>query len=143
MVRYEGGATQEYDLRSRKFSRTLRMPGAAIQARWIGQDRQDRVAAGPSVGPDGVQDARIHLSGVSTRVAVKAVRIEGPGAAKWESGANPQLLATAEFWADPKKQGDGDLFFQPDRDLKGQKLKVIVLYANETMDAAPVERRPV
>ena len=90
------------------------------------------------VGPDGVQDARIHLSGVSTRVAVKAIRIEGTGAAKWESGANPQLLATAEFWADPKKQGDGDLFFQPDRDLKGQKLKVVVLYANETLDAATV-----
>ena len=104
----------------------------------MGQDRQDRVGAGPSVGPDGVQDARIRLSGVSTKVPVKAMRIEGPGGAKWESGANPELLPNAEYWPDPKKPGEGDLFFQPDRDLKGQKLKVLVLYANETIDSATV-----
>ena len=57
---------------------------------------------------------------------------------KWESGSNPELLPNAEYWPDPKKPGEGDLFFQPDRDLKGQKLKVLVLYANETLDAATV-----
>ena len=57
---------------------------------------------------------------------------------KWESGSNPELLPGAEYWPDPKKPGEGDLFFQPDRDLKGQKLKVLVLYANETLDAATV-----
>ena len=66
------------------------------------------------------------------------MRIEAPGGAKWESGANPQLLPNAEYWPDPKKPGEGDLFFQPARDLKGQKLKVLVLYANEAMDSATV-----
>jgi hypothetical protein len=138
LLRYEGGATRELVVRCRKVNRGLRMPGAGLQARWGGQDRQDRVGDGPSVGPDGLQDSRIRLSGVSTKIPVKAMRIEGPGGAKWESGANPQLLPNAEYWADPKKPGEGDLFFQPERDLKGQKLRVLVLYANETMDSAAV-----
>ena len=138
LIRYEGGATRELAVRSRKVNRGLRMPGAAVQARWAGQDRQDRVGDGPSVGPDGVQDSRIRLSGVSTKIGVKAMRIEATGGAKWESGANPQLLSNAEYWPDPKKPGEGDLFFQPGRDLKGQKLNVRVLYANETMDSAAV-----
>ena len=119
-------------------SRSLRMPGAVLQARWMGQEKQDRVGSGPSVGPDGVADVRIRLAAVSTRVPVKAMRVEGPGALKWESGSNPELLPSAEYWPDPRKPGEGDLFFQPDRDLKGQKLKVLVLYANETIDAATV-----
>jgi hypothetical protein len=138
IIRYEGGETRELAVRGRKANRGLRMPGAGLQARWAGQDRQDRVGEGPSVGPDGLQDARIRLAGISAKVPVKAIRIEGQGGAKWESGANPQLLANAEFGADPKKPGEGDLFFQPDRDLKGQKLKVLVLYANETLDSAIV-----
>jgi hypothetical protein len=134
-IRYAGGETRELAVRSRKVNRGLRMPGAGLQARWAGQDRQDRVGDGPCVGPDGIQDARIRLTGVSTKIPVKAMRIEGR-AAKWESGANPQLLPNAEYWPDPKKPGEGDLFFQPDRDLKGQMLKVLVLYANETIDSA-------
>ena len=138
LFRYDNGTTHEFDVRGRKVSRSLRMPGAALQARWMGQEKQDRVGSGPSVGPDGVADVRIRLTAVSTRVPVKAMRVEGPGAMKWESGSNPELLPSAEYWPDPEKPGEGDLFFQPDRDLKEQKLKVLVLYANKTLDAAMV-----
>jgi hypothetical protein len=135
LYRDDQGATREFDVRGRKVSRSLRMPGAALVARWLGQDRHDRVGGGPSVGPDGLQDARIRLAGVSTKVAVKAFRIDGPAGAKWESGANPELLPNAEFVADPRKPGEGDLFFQPEKELKGQKLKISVLYENDTQDA--------
>ena len=135
LIRYQGGATQEAEVRGRKVNHSLRMPGAAVQAKWVGQDRQDRVGPGPSVGPDGLQDARIRLAGVSTKVPIKAMRVSGPSGAKWESGTNPELLPNAEYWPDPKKPGEGDLFFQPDRDLKGQKLKVLVLYTNDTLDS--------
>src|SRR5262245_47237881 len=70
-IRYSDGSTKETDVHGRKVSHSLRMPGAAIQARWVGQDRQDRVGPGPSVGPDGLQDLRIRLSGVSTKVTLK------------------------------------------------------------------------
>ena len=136
LVRYDNGATAEADIRGRKVSRSLRMPGAALLARWVGQEKQDHVNAGPSVGPDGVADVRIRLSAVSTKLPVKAIRIEGPGGMKWESGSNPDLLPGAEYRADPRKPGEGDLFFQPDRDLKGQRLKVLVLYANDILDSA-------
>jgi hypothetical protein len=136
LIRYDNGETHEQDVRGRKVSRSLRVPGAALQAKWLGQDRHDRVGTGPAVGPDGIQDGRIQLTALSTRIPVQAIRIEASGGAKWESGANPQLLPSAEFWPDPKKHGEGQLHFQPDRDLKGQRLKVLVLYANETIDSA-------
>jgi hypothetical protein len=135
LIRYDDNRTHEFDVRSRKVSRSLRVPGAAVAARWMGQDGHDRVGPGPGAGPDGTRDARIRLSGLSTKVPVKAIRVEGSGGVKWESGANPGLLPTGEYWPDPKKPGEGDLFIQPDRDLKGQKLKVMVLYANETQDS--------
>ena len=104
---------------------------------WV---RKSRImsSAGPSPGPDGIADVRIRLSAVSTRIPVRAMRVEGPGGLKWESGANPDLLPAAEYWADPKKPGEGDLFFQPERDLKGVKLKVLVLYNNDILDQAVV-----
>jgi hypothetical protein len=138
LYREDQGQTREFDIRGRKVSRSLRMPGAVLGAKWLGQDRHDRVGGGPSVGPDGIQDARIRLFGVSTKVAVKAIRIDGPAGAKWESGANPELLPNAEFVADAKKPGEGDLFFQPETDVKGQKLRIALLYENETRDATAV-----
>ncbi|WP_165220721.1 hypothetical protein [Aquisphaera insulae] len=136
LVEYEGGGKHEFDVRGRKVNRNLRMPGLALQARWLGQDRHDRVAAGPAVGPDGLQDVRIHLSGISTKFPVRSIRIEGEGGAKWQSGANPELLPNAEYWADPKKPGEGEIHVQPVKDLKGQKLKVVVLHENDTQDSA-------
>jgi hypothetical protein len=133
-IRYDDNSTHEFDVRGRKVSRSLRVPGAAVAARWMGQEGHDRVGPGPGAGPDGTRDVRIHLSGVSTKVPVRAIRVEGPGGARWESGANPGLLPAAEYWPDAKKPGEGDLFIQPERDLKGQQVKVVVLYANETLD---------
>ena len=136
LIRYDDGTTHEVDIVGRKVSRSLRMPGAALAAKWLGQDGHDRVGPDASVGPDGIQDVRIRLIGVSTKLPAKAMRVDGQGGLKWESGANPELLTSAEFWPDPMKPGEGDLFIQPDRDLEGQKLRVRVLYDNATLDAA-------
>lgn len=137
LIRYDDNSTREADVRSRKVVRFLRMPGVAVQARWAGQDRHDRVGPGPSVGPDGIQDVRIRLTGVSTRVEIRSMHVEG-GGGKWESGTNPQLLPGAEFWPDPKKPGEGDLFIQPERDLRGAALRLEIDYANDTRDSTTV-----
>ncbi|MFI5459834.1 MAG: hypothetical protein ACHRXM_30805 [Isosphaerales bacterium] len=136
VVRYDDGSTVETDFRGRKADPNLRMLGAAVAARWIGQDRQDWAGPGPSVGPDGLQDVRIHLSKLSAQVAVKVVRIEGPAGARWEFGTNPKLLSNAELIRDPKDPSQGDLFFQPDRDLSAQRIKLTVAYENEKVDTA-------
>ncbi len=137
-IRYDDGSTHQIEVRGRKANRNLRMPGAVLAARWLGQEKLDHVGPGPAAGPDGLADAHMGLAGLAARLPVKAIRIDGPGALKWETGANPDLLPGAEFRADPKRPGAGDLFFQPDRDLRGQKLRVRVLYANDTFDAATV-----
>ena len=142
VVRYDDGSTVEADLGGRTADPNLRMPGAAVAAHWIGQDGQDWAAKGPSVGPDGLQDVRIHLTRLSAGVPVKAIRIEGPAGARWEYGTNPKLLSNAELVRDPKDQSQGDLFVQPDRDLAAQHITLTVAYENERFDRTTVVAGP-
>ncbi len=128
----------ETDVRSRKTDPYLRMPDAAIQAQWVGQDRHDAVGPGPSVGPDGLQDERIRLARLGVKVPIKSIRIDGQGGTHWEFGTNPQLLPNAELIRNTKDASQGDLFFQPERDLSGQRLKITVVYENDKRDGATV-----
>ena len=91
--------------------------------------------AGPSVGADGFQDARIHLSRLATKLNLKSIRIEGQKGTVWESGTNPKLLANAELVRDANDPTQGDVYFQPPRDTAGQRLKLTVCYENEQFDA--------
>jgi hypothetical protein len=134
LVRYDDGSTLEADLRSRRTDPFLRMPAAALQARWIGQGGEDWTGTGPSVGPDGLQDARIHLTRLGVKVPIQSIRIERATGRTWEFGANPQLNSNAELVRDAKDPSQGDLFFQPDRDLTGQRLRLTVFYQNEKRD---------
>ncbi len=138
LVRYDDHSTAEADVRARKINPHLRMPSAAVQARWVGQDGHDLAGSGPGVGPDGLQDARIHLAGLSAKVPVKSVRIEATSGSGWESGMNAQLLRNAEFVKDPKKPKQGDVYFQPDRDLAGHRLRLTVVYEDGSPDAVAV-----
>lgn len=137
-IRYDDGREQKLRIQGRKVDPGLRTAAAAMKAAWVGQDGSDAIGAGPAVGPDGLQDCRIRLAGVSKSVAIKAVRIDGPDGLKWESHVNPELNPGCEFRMDPAKPGEGDLFFQPARDLAGKTLAVRVLYANDTGDRATV-----
>src|SRR5262249_18644174 len=99
LVRYQDGTTVEANLRSRKADPQLRVAGAALQAKWVGQDRQDWAGSGPSVGPDGLQDVRIRLTRIG-KVPIKSIRVEASTGARWEFGSNPQLLPSAELVRD-------------------------------------------
>ena len=137
-VRYEDGSTAETDLAGGKADDKLRVKTVALAARWIGQDRQDRTGAGPSVGGDGLQDVRIHVSRLSTKLTLQGIRVVGTGGATWESGPNPKLSPSAELVRDAKNPTQGDLFFQPNRDLTGQRLKLLALYDNDQVDTTTV-----
>jgi hypothetical protein len=134
LVRYDDGSTVEADMSGRTADPYLRMPGAALAARWLGQDGQDWAGRGPSVGPDGLQDVRIHLTGISAKVTVKSICIEGPAGTRWEFGVNPKLLGNAELVRGGKDLSQGDLFVQPDRDLSDQRLTITISYDNERFD---------
>ncbi len=137
-VRYDDGSTAETDLRGGKADDKLRVTTVALAARWIGQDRHDRTGAGPSVGPDGLQDVRIHLSRLSTKLTLNAIRVAATGGASWESGPNHKLLSTAELVRDPNDPSQADLFFQPTRDMSGERLKLTAVYQNEQLDSTTI-----
>ena len=138
LVRYEDGATAETDLRGGKADNKLRVTNVALAARWIGQDHQDRAGAGPAVGADGYQDVHIHLSQLSTKLALHGIRITGPGGLSCESGTNPKLMASAELIRDSKDPSQADLYFQPTRDLAGGRLSLTALYENDQHDKTTI-----
>ncbi|AMV37306.1 hypothetical protein [Planctomyces sp. SH-PL62] len=142
-IRYDDGREHKLTIQGRKVDPGLRMPGAEMKATWAGQDGRDAVGPGASVGPDGLQDVHIRLTGVSKAVPIKAIRIDGPEGAKWESHINPEMLPACEFRMDPAKPGEGDLFFQPTRDLGGKSIAIRFLYANDTGDRATVASRRI
>ncbi len=134
VVRYQDGSVAEADLRGRRADPKLMMPNAGATARWLGQDGQDWIGARPVVGPDGLVDAHIRLEHLSPRSPIQSVAIEASARSVWEFGANPKLLAPAELVRDPKDPAKGDLFFQPAKDLAGQRLRIAITYENGRVD---------
>ena len=141
-LRYDDGTTSEFIVRGRRASPHLRMPGAALAVTWIGQEPGDRVGSGPGVGPDGLQDARLALRGLSAGFEVRSVLIEGQAGTRWRFGVNPEGDSNAELVRDPKDPAKADLFIQPPGDLSGQRLKLTVAYAQGQTDAANVLAGP-
>ena len=135
VVRYQDGRTQEASFRGGVASPRVRMPEAKLAARWVGQDGSDWASTGPSVGPDGLQDVRLQVSGISAKVAVRTLLIEDNAGTRWEFGVNPQAHHNAELVLDTKKPSEGNLYFQPTQDMEGRKLKLSIQYVNETVDS--------
>jgi hypothetical protein len=137
-LKFDDGATADFWIKGGKADPNLRMPGARLGVAWQGQDGQDWTAPGPSVGPDGREDVRLTLAKLSPRVEVQSIRVAGSNGARWQFGVNPEGDSNAELVRDPRDPARGDLFFQPDRDLAGQTLRVDVAYANGKTDSAVV-----
>lgn len=137
-IRYDDGREHKLTIQGRATDASLRTTAAAMKAAWAGQDGRDAVGVGPEVGPDGVLDARLRLSGVSAKIPIRAIRIDGPEGLKWESHVNPEMLPACEYRPDPAKPGEGDLLFQPARDIAGKNLAIRILYENNTGDRAAV-----
>src|SRR5262249_58690996 len=85
-LRFDDGQTVEFSVSGGKADPNLRMPRAAVKARWVGQDRQDRVGTGPSVGPDGLADALIPPANRSPKIGIRSVARDGPNGASWRLG---------------------------------------------------------
>ena len=74
--------------------------------------------------------------------SLKATRVEAPAGAIWESGTNPRLLSQCR--TDPRRQETvgGELFFQPDRDLNAQQIKVKVAYQDDKIETVTLVAGP-
>jgi hypothetical protein len=137
-LRFKDRTTTTFFIGGGKADPGLRMPDAAVAPRWVGQDRQDRVGLGPNVGPDGRQDAHIEISHLTKNALIDCVTIEGPQLTGWRTGSNPDAKNNAELIRRGDDPSKADLFFQPDGNLAGTKLKVTVFYAKTKPDSASV-----
>jgi len=133
---YDDGSTADFWVTGGPVDPNLRMPSAALQAAWIGQDGHDLTGAGPGVGPDGLQDAHLAIGGLSTTDAVVAIAVAGPGGESWEYGPDPQAAWNAELAAHADDPSKADLYLAPPRDLNGQTLTLTVTYAGGKTDTA-------
>ncbi|RUL87231.1 Ig-like domain-containing protein [Tautonia sociabilis] len=121
---------------------TLRMPEASAKPSWIGLDGSDRVGRGPSVGPDGLQDAVIALANLTAGLEITSIDVRGVDGVAWQSGANPRGYDNAELIRDATDPKVGRLYVQPDRDLAGMPLTLTITYANGTLDIVDVVAGP-
>ncbi len=114
-----------------------------MQVAWIGQDGRDRVGHGAAVGPDGIQDAHLVLTNLAPNIPIETILIDGPGAGhlslRAKSGGGLVRANWTAIAADPSR---ADLYLNPDRNLDGLDLSVIVVYANGTQDLAVVTAGP-
>ena len=136
-LKLDNGQQAQLFIQGGKADPNLRVPGAGIEAKWIGQDGHDRTGTGPAVGPDGFEDVHLALSRLSPKAEIKAVDVTGPGGLAWHSGINPKALPGVELERH-EDRSKADLYFSPPRELAGQALKVAVTYADDRGDVVTV-----
>ncbi len=137
---YDDGTTAHADFPGGTADPNLRMPSASARLAWLGQDGQDRVGGGASVGPDGIQDLRLSIENLSPAIPITGIQVESSSGGRWASGLNPQGLANAEFIR--RGQDAGDLYLNPQGDPRGQTFTATITYANGKLDVAQVAAGP-
>ncbi|WP_422926078.1 hypothetical protein [Singulisphaera sp. PoT] len=138
-LHYNDNSRSDIQIRGGKADPNLRMPDAAMVAKWLGQDGSDEVGTGIGVGPDGFQDIRLTLSKLDPEVEVKSIDIETRDRRRWQAGPNLKGLPSAEFVRDPKDRTKGDLYFQPEVSLGMGPIRLVVSYSNDRGDSATLE----
>ena len=128
-LHYRSGREARFSVSCGHSNPNLFMPAATLAADWGGQDGHDWTGPGPAVGPDGFEDARLDLSGLTTKLEINSITVEGAAGAGWEYGLNPNRRSNAELVREAKDRSRGSLFFSPDRDLREQPLSVRITYA--------------
>lgn len=141
-LREAGGTRHEMDVHCGRSDPSLFMPHAVVRARWVGQEGHDLTGRGPAVGPDGFQDARIDLQGLSKILELGAIHLDGGPVGQWECGPNREHANGAELVWDADDPSRGSLFFSPSGDLRGRKLMLSVSYTNDKSQRVPIEAGP-
>ena len=139
---FDDGSTANFWVTGGPVDPNLRMPQAALQATWIGQDGHDLTGAGPGVGPDGIQDAHLTIAGLSTADAIAGLAVAGPGGEAWQYGPDPQAAWNAELAVHADDPSKADLYLAPPGNLNGQTLTLTVIYASGKTDAVTVVAGP-
>lgn len=122
-----------------KANPNLRAKGAAGPTlQWAGPAGVDRVGLTPSVGPDGVEDVRLRVAGLSARSPVRSATLTAKGSAgvAWAAGLNPDGHRNAEFLPDPSDPTRAELLIGVDRDLRGAALELAIHHEDGRVETA-------
>jgi hypothetical protein len=116
----------------------LRMPGATVQATWLGQNGQDITNPSQGVGPDGYQDVDLSVSNLSSTETVAGMTLTDASGNGWASWANPGNLNAADYRPSATSSTVSDLYFSPTRDLYGTTYTLTVTYTDGKTDQTTV-----
>ncbi len=141
-LRYDDGSSYSFWVSGGPVDPNLRMPHAALQVAWAGQDGSDQAGHGPAVGPDGFQDVHLILSNLSAEIGVESIIVGGPPGVSWRYGTNREALTNAEMIRRTNDPSVADLYLAPDRNLDSQFLTVDLTYTNGKSDHATVLAGP-
>lgn len=134
VLTFDDGTTAIFDVAGGAADPNLRMPGKAVSAQWAGQDGHDLTGAGPNVGPDGFQDVRIALSGLSASIGITSADLVASSGAAWSYGTNPGMASNAEFVRDSSDPTKGLVWITPTASLEGQSLTLTLHYNDGKSD---------
>ena len=133
IVRFADGTGDEAYFQGGAADPELRVSDSRLAVDWIGQTGTDLVGPHVSVGPDGYQDVRLRLRGLSA-VPIQSVNVDGPPGISWGSGPNGMARDRAELERIAPDADRAELSIAPDRDLDGQVLRVQVVYEDGSTD---------
>lgn len=133
-LKYADGTTDNVWFQGGTADPNLRMADATLSAQWLGQDGHDLTGLGPSVGPDGVQDVHLALTGLAASVPITAASLVGPGGQTWVYGLNPTGDPDAELVRNATDPTKADLYFSPQTNLAGGSLTLTLTYADGHTD---------
>jgi hypothetical protein len=134
-LRFEDGGSVAIAVKGGAADPNLRMPGAKLRAEWKGQGGRDFTGPTSAVGPDGFQDVRIALSGLSKKREIESATLILEGRPLREFGLNPDELGNAELIRRGGDSSRADFYFSPTEDLSGRKLVLTLRYAGDQADS--------
>jgi hypothetical protein len=135
-LHYDDGSVAGFWVSGGAVDPNLRMPQDQLQVAWPGQDGHDLVGTGPDVGPNGLQDLHLALTGLTPGVAVSSASLTSLDGSQWAFGTNSQAIDNAELIRHADDSTKGDFYVQPKSDLSGQTLILTVNYANGSSNSA-------
>lgn len=146
-VELEGGQRFSRSVQGGRADLLARMPEVQVAARWIGPDGTDLVSPGPSVGPDGFEDAKIELARLAPDPEVRELTLLAEHGPSWTFGPNPEGNHDALFIRSLDDRTRGALYLSPAPGLEGKRLRIDLSYTNGTRDrvilvagSAPLDR---
>jgi hypothetical protein len=137
-ITYDDGSTCNITMQGGTANANLWMPGDAVTLNWLGQDGTDLTSPTPDVGPNGFQDVHVALAHLYSDAAISAVTVLSKTGQGWSYGLNPALYDNAEFVRNAANATQGDLYFSPIGNMKGQILSITVTYADGKAAQTPL-----